>query len=63
MSSVWQRRHALQIACQLPDGLADALAVLDYAREIIERVHGGDDGGGDRASNVLMLVPKPGGNQ
>jgi hypothetical protein len=34
MTTDWQRRHALQIASQLPDGLEDALAVLAYAKEI-----------------------------
>jgi len=28
MTTDWQRRHALQIASQLPDGLEDALAAL-----------------------------------
>jgi hypothetical protein len=35
----WQKRHALQIASQLPDDLEDALLILRYAREIIERLH------------------------
>jgi hypothetical protein len=51
MTTDWRRRHAFQIASQLPDSLEDALAVLAYAQEIIERVHEGDDGG--RAANVL----------
>lgn len=30
------RRDALQIALQLPDNEADALAVLSYARDLVE---------------------------
>lgn len=33
---LWLRRHAVQIAAQLPEGPADALAVLEYARIIVE---------------------------
>jgi hypothetical protein len=32
---VWLRRQALQIACQLPESEADALKVLEYARELV----------------------------
>jgi hypothetical protein len=35
----WQKRHALQIASQLPENLEDALLIPRYAREIIERLH------------------------
>jgi hypothetical protein len=52
------RRMGIQLASQLPDSLEDALLVLEYAKQVIEHVHGGGDGGG-RASNVLTLVPKP----
>lgn len=31
----WRRRHALTLAGQLPENLADALAVLDFTREIV----------------------------
>ena len=31
------RRLALQIALQLPDDQGDAISVLQYAREIVER--------------------------
>lgn len=31
----WHRRHAMVLAGQLPDGQADALAVLECLREII----------------------------
>lgn len=32
----WRRRHAIQIAAQLPEDPNDALAVLDYARQLVE---------------------------
>lgn len=31
----WLRRQALQVVAQLPDCEKDALAVLDYARELV----------------------------
>jgi hypothetical protein len=31
----WRRRHALQLASQLPDGPADALVILDLVRELV----------------------------
>ena len=31
----WRRQHALSLASQLPNNLADALAVLDFTREIM----------------------------
>lgn len=30
------RRHALQLACQLPEDATDALLILDAARELVE---------------------------
>ncbi len=32
----WHRLHAMIIAGQLPDGPDDALAVIDYVRELVE---------------------------
>ena len=34
---VWQKRHAIQIASQLPDDPQDALAVLAYAKVLVEQ--------------------------
>ena len=39
------RRMGIQLASQLPDSLEDALLVLEYAKQVIEHVHGGGDGG------------------
>lgn len=36
MQNAWQRRHAVQIVAQLPEVTADALLVLDLARELVE---------------------------
>lgn len=33
----WQRRQGLQIAAMLPDDPNDALQVLDFARELVEK--------------------------
>jgi hypothetical protein len=32
---MWQRRHAIQLAAQLPEDQADALLILEFAREIV----------------------------
>lgn len=37
ISEAYLRRHAVQIAAQLPEGREDALAVLSFASEIVER--------------------------
>lgn len=33
----WRRRAALSIATQLPEDCADAVKVLEYAREIVDK--------------------------
>jgi hypothetical protein len=37
---MWQKRHALQIASQLPDNPDDARLVLQLAKDIIDRLYG-----------------------
>jgi hypothetical protein len=32
----WYKRHALQLACQLPDNAADARAVLREVQDIVD---------------------------
>jgi hypothetical protein len=32
----WYKRHALQLACQLPDNAADARAVLREVEDIVD---------------------------
>ncbi len=32
----WRRRHAVQIAAQLPDNREDALAILELVKELVE---------------------------
>ena len=36
MPDNWHRRHAIQIAAQLPEGPEDALMVLELTRQLIE---------------------------
>lgn len=36
MDDAWRRRQAIQIASQLPEDSQDALAILSYARELVE---------------------------
>lgn len=36
----WLRRHAIQIAAQLPEEQSDALAVLGLAKQIVEEFMG-----------------------
>lgn len=31
----WRRRHALSMAGQLPENVGDALAILDFMRDIV----------------------------
>jgi len=35
-TEAWHRRHAIQIAAALPEDSADALIVLELARELVE---------------------------
>jgi hypothetical protein len=37
MAEAWHRRHAIQIAAALPETREDALIVLEFARELVER--------------------------
>lgn len=32
----WRRRHAIQIAAQLPENVEDALAVLELAKQLVQ---------------------------
>ena len=32
----WHRRHALQLACQLPESRRDALLILEASRDLVE---------------------------
>jgi hypothetical protein len=39
----WHRRQAIQVVAQLPEGTADALRVLELARELVEGFLMGQD--------------------
>lgn len=53
------RRQAIQITAQLPDNTADALAVLDYARDLVTgflcEPGRPEDGGGGGSANVTAF--------
>jgi hypothetical protein len=55
------RRHAIQIVAQLPETQADALLVLEAARDFVLKFlaedHLNEDSPGGRAGVVLSLVP------
>lgn len=50
----WQRRHAIQIAAQLPEDTRDALRVLELTRELVE---GFLEGGQARAPAEVVAFP------
>jgi len=50
----WQRRHAIQIAAQLPEDTRDALRVLELARELVESFLGD---GQPRARAEVVAFP------
>jgi hypothetical protein len=53
---MWHRRHALQIAAQLPDDPSDALIVLEHARKLVEEfLLAGPSGG----KHLLRIVDLP----
>jgi hypothetical protein len=55
----WHRRHAITLASQLPDNPADALLVLQAAKELVETfLVGFGDGDQPRAANVLPFEAK-----
>jgi hypothetical protein len=39
----WHRRHAVQIVAALPETTADALIVLELARQLVEQFLGGKE--------------------
>lgn len=55
-NKMWQKRHALQVAAQLPDDEEDGLLILKLAREIYQQVHLLD--APTKEAIVLTLMPK-----
>ena len=52
----WLRRHAIQIAAQLPENPKDALAVLGYVQEIVDKfLSPQGEQSGRRAGSVLSF--------
>jgi hypothetical protein len=52
----WHRRSALCLAGQLPDGPADALAVLDCVRELVETFLHSEEPEQAPKAKVLSLI-------
>lgn len=64
-SKAWHRRHALQIAAQLPEDHDDALAVVSLVQELVdgflapgEPAEPGDSAG-QRGRGVVLVMPDP----
>jgi hypothetical protein len=53
----WHRRHAVQVVCSLPDDSADALRILDFARELVVGFLSGDALEPAKASVVTLVRP------
>ena len=53
----WRKRHAIQIVAQLPENTADALAVLDHARDLVERFLAEGDGIAADSSASITVLP------
>lgn len=51
----WHKRQALTLASQLPENTADALLVLEAAKELIETFLAGSAPEAVKAANVLAF--------
>ena len=60
--NAWLRRHAVQLAAQLPEDTEQALAVLDYARVLVETFLSEDQAlpsGGSTPRRFAISIVKP----
>lgn len=54
---LWHRRHAMMLAGQLPENIADAELVLQAVQELMDTFLKGDRGqASDRTDNVLPFA-------
>ncbi|WP_048756600.1 hypothetical protein [Afipia felis] len=53
----WHRRHAIQIAAQLPEDAKDALIVLDLAKSLVETFLDDKEDQAVLARRSLVAVP------
>jgi hypothetical protein len=53
----WHRRHAIQIAAQLPEDAKDALIVLDLAKSLVETFLAEGEDQPALARRSLVAVP------
>jgi hypothetical protein len=57
--SDWRRRHALNIAGQLPENVNDALVILDLLRELVVTFLHVDMPEPAKAPVVTLVRPRP----
>jgi hypothetical protein len=55
----WRRRHALNMAGQLPENVTDALAILDRLRELVVTFLHVDMPEPAKAPVVTLVRPRP----
>jgi hypothetical protein len=55
----WRRRHALNMAGQLPENVTDALAILDLLRELVVTFLHVDMPEPAKAPVVTLVRPRP----
>lgn len=58
-NETWHRRHAVQIAAQLPENAKDALRVLELARELVEKFLAEEQDQTARPRPALVAVSSP----
>jgi hypothetical protein len=52
----WRRRHAIQVVAQLPEGIDDALEVLELAKDLVKGFLSED-----QASSAALVAETTGG--
>jgi hypothetical protein len=59
--NAWLRRHAVQLAAQLPEDTEQALAVLDFARILVETFLSGDQASsaGSTPRRLAISIVRP----
>jgi hypothetical protein len=55
----WRRRHALNMAVQLPENVTDSLAILDLLRELVVTFLHVDMPEPAKAPVVTLVRPRP----
>ena len=55
----WRRRHAIQLVAQLPEGIDDALEVLELARDLVKGFLSEDQPTAHQTEKADVLVFQP----